>query len=196
MLVIAYLTMIVDHIGILLGNNIFMRLIGRLSFPLFVMGIVRGLNYTHDRLKYVIRLVILAFFSQIPYMVFLHTYRLNVIFTFLFSILALYIYKYDIWLFFLYLIIVHFVSFDYGLYGILLFMVLSLYDGYLMYFFVILLNLIYVFFTFDILQFFSLFSMFLFSIKDIKINRYLKYSIYPLQFILLEVLRIWIVHKY
>lgn len=193
MLVVAYLTMIVDHLGILF-NSVSMRLVGRLSFPLFVMGIVRGLNYTHDRLKYVIRLVILAFVSQIPFMVFLHTYRLNVIFTFLFSILALYIYKYDIWLFFLYLILFNFVNFDYGIYGILTFMIFSLYDGYLMYILFILLNVLYAILTNNYLQLFSVFGLFFLNVRDIKLNRLLKYSIYPLQFILLEGVKLWITH--
>lgn len=195
MFIIAYLTMIIDHIGILF-NNIPMRLVGRISFPLFVMGIVKGLDYTHDRFKYIKRLFILAFVSQIPYMLFLHTYRLNVIFTFLFAILALYIFRFDKLFFLLYLLLISFIPIDYGIYGVLLFLIFNIDNIYFKILLFFILNVIYVIVFGDILQLFSILSLLFINIGDIKINRYFKYSIYPLQFIILEVLKIWIIHKY
>jgi len=72
---LACLTMAIDHIGYLwhsslvsigIGSDIF-RAIGRLAFPLFCWGIVRGYRLTRDRWKYASRLLALACISQIPF---------------------------------------------------------------------------------------------------------------------------------
>lgn len=67
---IAILTMTIDHIGYYLqyygSNNSVMgnigdifRIIGRISFPIFIFLLAVGLNKTHDRLNYILRLAIL-----------------------------------------------------------------------------------------------------------------------------------------
>ncbi len=43
------------------------RAIGRVSFPLYCFFIVEGLKYTRSRLKYLIRLMIFAFVSEVPF---------------------------------------------------------------------------------------------------------------------------------
>lgn len=56
---IALLTMVFDHIGEFIpGTSIYLRYIGRLSFPLFMFCFVWGLHYTHDRKRYFLRLYI------------------------------------------------------------------------------------------------------------------------------------------
>jgi len=56
---IALLLMVIDHIGEFLpGSNIYFRYVGRLSFPLFLFGVIWSLYYTHDRGKYLLRLYV------------------------------------------------------------------------------------------------------------------------------------------
>lgn len=80
---IASLSMLIDHIGyIFFPQEITWRIIGRLAFPLFAWGIVRGYSVTSSRWKYFLRLSILAGVSQVIWWrVFWTGY--NVIFTFL-----------------------------------------------------------------------------------------------------------------
>lgn len=84
---IAIITMVIDHIGVFFfPNSIEFRLIGRLSFPLFAWLIANGAYYTHDREKYLVRLLLLAFVAQIPFylanhIIDPHFSGLNVVFT-------------------------------------------------------------------------------------------------------------------
>jgi len=65
---IAVITMVIDHTGVLFfpQDHIF-RIIGRLAFPMFAWGIANGYRHTANVQKYLSRLLILAFVSQIPY---------------------------------------------------------------------------------------------------------------------------------
>lgn len=51
----------------LLNLYYIMRYIGRIAFPLFCFMIVQGFIYTRSRKKYLMRLVIFAFISEIPF---------------------------------------------------------------------------------------------------------------------------------
>ena len=51
----------------LLNLYYIMRYIGRIAFPLFCFMIVQGFIYTRSRKKYLLRLVIFAFISEIPF---------------------------------------------------------------------------------------------------------------------------------
>ena len=51
--IIAVVTMVVDHVGMLLfPGNIMFRVVGRVSFPLFCFLIVEGFYHTKDIKKY------------------------------------------------------------------------------------------------------------------------------------------------
>jgi len=69
--VIALLTMTLDHVGFMMlaygafpaGSAAYnvafiFRIIGRISFPLFIFMLAEGLHKTHDRLNYILRLAI------------------------------------------------------------------------------------------------------------------------------------------
>jgi TraX protein len=65
---IAIVTMIVDHIGLFFFPHLpALRIIGRLSFPLFAWLIANGAKHTTNIVKYLSRLYFFALFSQGPF---------------------------------------------------------------------------------------------------------------------------------
>ena len=78
-----------------MGLIIFLRLIGRLAFPIFCFFIVEGLSHTRNVYKYAFRLFLLALISEIPFDI-SHSNRLfdfknqNVFWTLLLGLVAIY----------------------------------------------------------------------------------------------------------
>jgi hypothetical protein len=120
---IAVATMTVDHVGaIFYPNYVVLRIIGRISFPLFSYLAALGFETTRNIKKYFIRLLLFGLVSQVPFYlatgsgIFEH---LNIFFTLSFGILfILFLEKKSLW--FVLPILVSFLNFDYGVYGILL----------------------------------------------------------------------------
>jgi len=66
--IIAIITMLIDHIGLFFFPHILiLRVIGRLSFPLFAWLIANGAVHTKNIIAYAIRLFLFALISQIPF---------------------------------------------------------------------------------------------------------------------------------
>ncbi|MEG0753222.1 MAG: TraX family protein [Angelakisella sp.] len=66
--IIAMLTMVVDHIGLVFfPEMLWMRIIGRISFPLFAFAAAEGARYTHDRQKYLTRLLLWGVIAEVPF---------------------------------------------------------------------------------------------------------------------------------
>ena len=69
--IIAIVTMLIDHIGYYFENNmnntiyIILRIIGRISMPLFAYLLVQGFFYTQNLKKYILRIFVFAIITQI-----------------------------------------------------------------------------------------------------------------------------------
>ena len=119
---IAMITMTVDHLGaILYPEHMVLRLVGRLSFPLFCYLIVLGVESTRDVRNYFARLFLFALISQVPFYVALG-YKpfdsLNIFFTLSFGVLFLEFYERKSLLILLPVLASTLLNFDYGIYGI------------------------------------------------------------------------------
>ena len=120
---IAIATMTVDHVGaIFYPNYVVLRIIGRISFPLFSYLTALGIEATRNVKKYFIRFLLFGLVSQVPFILAIGSgifEHLNIFFTLSFGVLfILFLEKKSLW--FVLPILVSFLNFDYGVYGILL----------------------------------------------------------------------------
>lgn len=66
--ILAMVCMTADHVGLqLLPGAVFLRLLGRLAFPIYGWMIAEGCRYTHSRKRYFLRLAGLAAVCQMAY---------------------------------------------------------------------------------------------------------------------------------
>lgn len=62
---IALITMTIDHIGAgFFPHLLFLRMIGRIAFPLFCLELAEGAYHTQNKIKYGIRLALLGIISE------------------------------------------------------------------------------------------------------------------------------------
>ena len=99
--IIALICMFCDHFGnAYLGHFSFLNLIGRCAFPIFAFQISEGYIHTSNIKKYFLRISLFALISQIPFSLFMvnvmHSspFSLNVFFTLLLGLIAIYLYDY------------------------------------------------------------------------------------------------------
>ena len=68
--IIAMISMLIDHAGLLLFNdNEVMRIIGRLAFPVFAFLIAEGCFYTKNKLRHFLEIFILGAVCQVVYFI-------------------------------------------------------------------------------------------------------------------------------
>ena len=118
---IAIITMTIDHIGAVLYPELqVLRIIGRISFPLFAYLLVLGMESTRNIRKYFIRLFAFALISQIPFSlaVGFDPLSLNIFFTLSFGLLFVHFFKKNSWIAFIPIILSFLLPIDYSIYGI------------------------------------------------------------------------------
>lgn len=129
--VFAAITMLIDHIGFaLFPDIIILRIIGRISFPLFAFQVAVGFDKTSSRENYILRMLTFAVISQIPFQLMNSAgnipIKLNIGFTFLISLLLLYSLENVKPIFgkivcsLPIILMAYFLEYDYHLYGIIL----------------------------------------------------------------------------
>ena len=137
---IAAVTMTVDHAGLILfGNALWMRLVGRLAFPLYAFFIAEGFRHTKNRLRYFLMIFLLGVGCQIVCAIADPGQVLGVLLTFSLSIALMaltemakkdhrFIFAVPLAIAAVY-VFCHYVWVDYGFFGVLLPWFASLFEG-------------------------------------------------------------------
>ena len=64
----ALIFMAIDHVGmVFFPEQMWMRAIGRIAMPIFAFCVAEGFTHTHSKAKYLLRLVIFAVISELPF---------------------------------------------------------------------------------------------------------------------------------
>lgn len=88
MQLIAMITMLIDHLGyVFFPSEPWMRIIGRIAFPIYCYLLVVGYQRTRSKKRYSLRLFGLALLSQLPYSLAFITTGVNVIATLFIALL-------------------------------------------------------------------------------------------------------------
>lgn len=199
--IIAFLTMAIDHIGVVFFPNIqAFQVIGRFALPLFAWGIARGYKYTVNCNKYASRLLIIGVVAQIPYFMLYHNGYLNICFTLLAGLITLIIYNSKIRRWIRYPIIVSLLvlsqslHFEYGAYGILTILIFSIFwdQDSVIYYQAALTFASVLIFRYDPIQLVAILSPIIILFlkqKDFKLPRAFQYSFYPVHLLLLVLIQ-------
>ena len=88
---IAAFCMVCDHVGLMFFPGAgWLRIVGRLAYPIFAYMIAEGCKYTRSRKRYFLMLFGLATVCQVVYFLFDGSMYLSILFTFSLSILGIY----------------------------------------------------------------------------------------------------------
>ena len=218
--IIALVTMTLDHIGyILLPEIVWLRIIGRIAFPVFAYLIAEGCKYTKNKLKYFLLIFLLGLFCQVFAYCFAGQTKLNILLTFSFSIALIYLLNWiktsiknankkhiaiSVILFVLSLVATFLltsnslsfspISVDYGFWGIMVAVLVSVFDNHYLKAVLFAIALILVSLNYSIIQWFSLVSVALvlwYNGKRGKYNlKYLFYVYYPLHLAVIYLLKL------
>lgn len=115
--------MLVDHIGVVFFPGlIVLRILGRFSFPIFILLLIEGEKYTRNFWQYCLRLLLLGIVSQPIFQILFSATRLNILFTLLLGLLCLRLVRvFPRWQLLIWLIgaiVAQRLDFEYGAYGL------------------------------------------------------------------------------
>lgn len=211
--IIAVISMLFDHLGYtLFGKFSFMNYVGRLSFPIFAFLITEGYIHTKNLKKYFCRLLVFAFISQLPYMLFIknftNNFTLNILFTLSLGLLSINIFDKSknkllgllfVILFATFAQILHF---DYGWFGIAIIFIFYIFKEQKLYMNIFIclvtcINYFYSYITTSKIEFLfiilfcslSLIPINLYNEKKGKNIKYFLYIFYPLHLIAIYLLK-------
>lgn len=89
--ILAAIFMVVDHVGVMFFPRLMiLRIIGRLSYPIFAFMIAEGARYTRNKMKYILTIGGLAFICQLGYYIFAKDLYMCILVTFTLSIATIY----------------------------------------------------------------------------------------------------------
>ena len=127
--VIGIIAMAIDHIGLILYPQVvFLRVIGRIAFPVFAWYLSQGYTHTSNLKKYAMRLGIFAIAVQVPYFLVTHENNFNIFFTLLLGLLAIDCFKKRRYFgLFAVIYVSGVVPVDYSIYGILTILIFFIY---------------------------------------------------------------------
>ncbi|OQB14489.1 MAG: TraX protein [Firmicutes bacterium ADurb.Bin193] len=208
---IAMITMLIDHIGLVLfPDQIILRIIGRISLPLFAYQLGIGYIHTKNLKKYMLRLLLFGVGVQLLYSVGIYYLRVdrspgdfNIFFTLALGLAAVYSYDKGKYIYLLLTIMAPImlsyigINPDYGLYGIMLILIMYIEQKNLirMAVFITAINLIYCFYSPEqsYIQAFSVMAI-LFLIKPLYLRfnmpNWAFYLFYPLHLAILYLISI------
>lgn len=88
---VAMVTMLFDHIGVYLFPSVaWLRIVGRISLPIFAYMIAEGCRYTRHRLRYFLQIFVLAVGCQLVFFFAMESLYQGILVTFSLAILVIY----------------------------------------------------------------------------------------------------------
>lgn len=89
--ILALITMTIDHIGVvLLPQYLILRIIGRLTYPIFAYMIAEGCFYTHSKKRYLGGIFALGFVCQIGFFLAMGSLEQSILTSFVLAIITIY----------------------------------------------------------------------------------------------------------
>lgn len=187
---IAAITMFIDHVGmILFPSVIWLRVIGRISFPLFAYGIAMGVIHTSDFKQYVMRILLAAAISQPICMMAMGRIFSNPLFTLAYGAVVLHLWRENkkTWSIGM-MILCLFLPFEYGSYGVFTIFVFGILEDVSLNFGMILLQIYFYVKTGSWIQYFSLLALPLIQKEwnyKVTLPKYMLYWFYPVHLLML-----------
>ena len=189
---VAMATMLIDHVGAFLFPLEILRIIGRISFPLFAYQLGVGYKNTSNKKEYTKRLFFFAIISQIPFYLLKQDYSINILFSLIVGIFAIFsIEKRNFFYLFSAIIASYFV--EYGLYGLAVILIFYFFKENikrvpLFFISTLIFSLYFTIYS----QIFALFSLVFILGPKLKINlpKYFFYIFYPAHLFVIYLIKI------
>lgn len=90
--IIALIAMTIDHMGLMLFPDYkWMRIVGRIAFPIFAFMIAEGCRYTRSRLRYLLQIALMGIGMQIVFFVSTKSLFQSVFISFTLAIILIYV---------------------------------------------------------------------------------------------------------